>query len=130
MALDRLRTAARVIAVGIFLAIGAVCVYLGHKRASEKNVPAAAKAEAHGGESVTRVEDRSSQERRDAADPAVDPEEASEVRQDLAHASRRVHRVGPQFSTVLPPAPPAPIRQTAPGVFTNREPDPSDRPSR
>jgi len=91
----------RVLAVGAFVAIGGRCAYLEYKLSGVTIEVAASEAQAHACE--RRMQ------RRIPSDAA----EERDVRPDLNDASRRIQGVGP-------------IHQTAPGVFTNRDPDPAE----
>jgi len=130
MTRDQFRTALRVLAAGAFLVVGGRCAYLEHKLAVVTSATDPAKAGMRENEHAAREEHRVPNERESAAVHNGTEEGGGKVRQEGDDASSRANRVGPPFSTVLPPAPPAPIRQTAPGVFTNRDTDPAQTPSR
>jgi hypothetical protein len=89
------------LAVGAFLVVSGRCAYLEHKISVVANEAAAIEARA-----------RACERRTPRPTPSAAPEER-DVRPDLDDASRRIRGVGP-------------IQQTAPGVFTNRDPDPAE----
>jgi hypothetical protein len=95
----------KVLAVVAFLVLAGRCAYLQHKLSEVSNEAAIAKAEAGACEGSMQRQIPS-----DAADERG-------VRSDLEATSRRIRGVGP-------------IQQTAPGVFTNRDADPAELPSR
>jgi len=130
MTRDRLKTVLRGLAVGAFLVIGGRCAYLEHKLAVVTSAADTAKGEVRANEHAARVGPRVSNEGESAAAHNGTEEGSRNVRQEVDDAASRIDRVGPRFSTVSPPVPPAPIRQTAPGVFTNRDTDPAETPSR
>jgi hypothetical protein len=120
MTQHRLAIVLRVLAVAVFLTVSGRCAYLEHRLASLTKrgdvVPSAARKS----------------ETPPAAEPRISSGEESsgEVGRDSEEASRSIKPLGPAFSEVLPPGPPVRIRETAPGVFTNRDPDPAELPSR
>jgi len=89
------------VAVGAFLVVSGRCAYLEHRIAVVANEVAVIEARAHACERRTQRQT-----------PSNAPE-APGVRADLDDASRRIRGVGP-------------IQQTAPGIFTNRDPDPAE----
>jgi hypothetical protein len=128
MTRDRRETILRVLAVGAFLVVGGRCAYLEHRLAVVTSAADAANAAARANEHAARAEPRLPNDRESAAVHNGTGEGTGNVRQDVDASS--INRVGPRFSAVSPPAPSAPIRQTKPGVFTNRDTDPAKTPSR
>jgi len=124
MTQDRLRNALRALAVVALLVVGARCAYLEHRLAAVTNAANASKAQAPG-EPAPRP---------DGPPPGTavgtSDEGTGAVGRGPNDASRPISRIGPSFSSVPPPSRPAPIHQAGPGVFTNRDPDPAETPSR
>ena len=89
------------LAVGAFLMVSSRCAYLEHKISVVADEAAAIDARA-----------RACERRMQRQIPSNAADER-DVRPDLDDTSRRIRGVGP-------------IQQTAPGVFTNRDPDPAE----
>jgi hypothetical protein len=99
--LARFGPAFKLIVAAAFLVVGARCAYVEHELSAVTNEAALTKAEARACEQrmLRRIPGDAADDRR--------------VRSDLDEVTHQIRGVGP-------------IHQTAPGVFTNRDPDPAE----